>query len=206
MTVCIAARCGEGAIFVAADRLVTVGDMEMEHPVEKVMNLPQSIMILPSDDDAAFHAQILLDVYTTAKQRVEADPKRRLTVQEILDLYIETRQAHKMRRAERDILKPLGLYQSNYLAQQKSLDPDLVKQIAVDLINYKIPHLTVIVVVIDPTGSHIFIADTQYDSIGYAAIGAGGRHANAQFLMAGHTWHTPLPEALWNTYLAKKTL
>jgi hypothetical protein len=154
-----------------------------------------------------------MDVYTTASQRVEADPQRRLTVQGILDLYIETRQAHKMRRAEREILKPLGLDQNSYLAEQKNMDSDLVQRIAGDLINYRIPHLSVIVTGLDATGSHIFIADTnnsnnidtgQYDSIGYAAIGAGMRHANAHFLMAGHTWHTPLTEALWNTFLAKK--
>ena len=88
-----------------------------------------------------------------------------------------------------------------------------MRQIAVDLVNYRVPNMSIIVAGIDPTGPHIFIVDTnqnnnvdtgRYDFIGYATIGGGARHANAHFLTAGHAWYTPLPEALWNTYLAKK--
>jgi hypothetical protein len=213
LTVGIAARCDEGAIFVAADRMVTVGDMEMEHPVAKVLIVTQSILICPSDDDAAFHFEILLDVHAEIKQRVATDPQKWITVREVVDLYIETRQTHKLRRAERDILKPLGLDLLSYQFQQQNMDSELVRQIAVDLINYKIPNLSAVIAGIDPSGCHIYVVDTNsnnhvdtgnYGSIGYAAIGAGARHASAHFLTSGHAWYTPLPEALWNTYLAKK--
>jgi hypothetical protein len=213
LTVGLAARGNDGSIFCAADRMMTVGDIEMESPTSKIAVITSSIVILPSDDDAAFHTEIILDVYSTATARITSEPTRWWRVQEIVDLYIQHREDHKSRRSERDILKPLGLDRLSFLAHQHTMDAKLVRQITVDLINYRIPALSVIIAGNDPSGSHIYVVDTNennnvetgcYTSIGYAAIGAGGRHARAHFLTAGQSWLSPMAETLWNTYLAKK--
>jgi hypothetical protein len=213
MTVCIAARSNDGAVICAADRMVTVGDMEMESPVPKIVMLTRSIALMSSDDDAAFHNEIIVSVYETVSARAHTTPDKWWTIKEVVDLYVETLVARKNARAERDILRPLGLDHLTYNMQQSTLDPDLVKQIAVDLVNYKIPYLSAIITGVDPSGSHIRVIHTatngnietgSHTSIGYAAIGAGARHANAELLTAEQSWKTDLPKTLWNTYLAKK--
>ena len=42
------------------------------------------------------------------------------------------------------------------------------------------------------------------DSVGFAAVGIGARHAESQFMLAGHSRYSPMPETLLLTYLAKK--
>ncbi|MBX9777079.1 MAG: hypothetical protein K2Y71_22090 [Xanthobacteraceae bacterium] len=192
--------------------MVTVGDIEMESPQTKIFSLSNSLLIMPSDDDAAFHMEIMNDVSTTIHARINADRDRWWTVQEAVDVYVSCVEEHRAKRSERSILKPLGLDRYSWHISV-SPDSELGKQIASDLVNFKIPFLSVIIVGIDPNGPHINVVETSeygqidtgcYDSIGFAAIGAGGRHARAEFLAAGHTYRTPLPEALWNVYLAKK--
>jgi hypothetical protein len=213
LTVCIAARSRPGAIFCAADRMVTVGDMEMESPTPKIVAVSASIVIMPSDDDAAFHSEIIGEVDLKVKERIVAEPSKWWTIQEVVDLYIAIRNKHRNIRAERDILIPLGLNYEKYHTQQAALDKDLVRQIAVDLVNYKLPHMDVIIAGIDPTGPHIFdvhsnhsgdIETGRHDAIGYAAIGAGMRHATAHFLLSKQAYDSSLPDTLWNTYVAKK--
>ena len=57
VTVCIAARCKEGMIFCAADRMVTTGDLELEQATPKIIQLTTSICLMMSDDDATLHAR-----------------------------------------------------------------------------------------------------------------------------------------------------
>src|ERR1700730_8668691 len=184
-------------IFCASDRMLTIGDMEMESETPKIHTATQSIVFMTSDDDAAFHAEILADVFSVVAQRVRSDPHNWWTLREAVDLYVTTREAHKRRRAERYILEPLGLNRATYVDRNKELDPDLAKQIAIDLVNFGVPNLAVIVAGIDPSGAHIYASHTNerneietgcYDAIGYAAIGAGARHATAEFLKAGQSW------------------
>ena len=213
LTVCIAARSNEGAIFCAADRMVTIGDMEVESPVPKIVMLTNSIAIMTSDDDAAYHTEIIIDAYATIARRINDERERWWTVKEIVDLYIRRRIAHKQLRAERNILKPLGLSYKDFSLRQKTMDTDLVRQIAMDLINYKTPLMSAIITGIDPGGSHIYIVhdgeggnieNGSHTMIGYASIGVGQRHATAELLRASQTWQTDIPKTMWNVYLAKK--
>jgi hypothetical protein len=89
-----------------------------------------------------------------------------------------------------------------------TMEPGLVARISEDMVSYKLPSLSVIIAGLDPTGSHIYeVHDGEsgcYDAIGYAAIGAGARHARAHFMMSGQSVSTSIAETLWATYLAKK--
>jgi hypothetical protein len=71
-----------------------------------------------------------------------------------------------------------------------------------------LPSLSVIIAGLDPTGSHIYEVHNGesgcFDAIGYAAIGAGARHARAHFMMSGQSYSSSVSETLWATYLAKK--
>jgi hypothetical protein len=213
LTVCVAARCNESAIFCAADRMVTIGDMEVESPTPKIVMLTSSIAIMTSDDDAAYHTEIITDAYATIARRITDEREKWWTVREVVDLYIERRISHKQARAERDILKPLGLNYNEFSLRQKTMDTDLVRQIAMDLVNYKTPLMSAIITGIDPAGAHIHIVhdgesgnieNGSHTMIGYAAIGAGQRHATAELLRASQSFKTDIPKTMWNVYLAKK--
>jgi hypothetical protein len=42
------------------------------------------------------------------------------------------------------------------------------------------------------------------DSIGFAAIGSGSRHAESQFMLQRHAWNSPITDTLLLAYIAKK--
>jgi hypothetical protein len=44
----------------------------------------------------------------------------------------------------------------------------------------------------------------MHDAVAFVAIGSGARHAESQFMVAGHAWSIPAPESLFVTYSAKK--
>lgn len=86
--------------------------------------------------------------------------------------------------------------------------PQLVTQLASELIHYEPPGIQMILAGNDPLGVHIYVADggdaTCRDTAGFASIGAGYWHANSQFMFASHTRRKSLPETLLLTYFAKK--
>jgi hypothetical protein len=45
---------------------------------------------------------------------------------------------------------------------------------------------------------------TCFDSTGFSAVGGGMRHAESQFMLAGHAPFSSMPETLLLTYMAKK--
>lgn len=208
LTVCIAARCIDGSIFCAADRMVTVGDMEMESPVSKIFIITNSIFVMPSDDDASLHAEILADVHAAVSKRIADNPNVWIAVRDVVDLYIEIRNETKTKLAARTFLAPLGLTKETFLEKMATMEPCLVARISEDMVNHKLPCLSIIIAGLDTSGSHIYqVHDGEsgcFDTIGYAAIGAGGRHANAHFMMSGQSYSTSIAETLWATYLAKK--
>jgi hypothetical protein len=208
LTVAISAIATDGAIFCAADRMVTIGDIEMESPTTKMFMLTNSIIVMPSDDDAALHTEILKETLDAVHLAISFNPDRWLLVSEVVDMYIAARSAMQAKLAERTFLAPLNLTKETYLERMASLEPQLVARIAEDLVSYKLPAMSVIVAGIDPNGSHVYeVHDGEsgcFNTIGYAAIGAGARHARAHFMLAGQCRSTSVAEAVWNTYLAKK--
>lgn len=208
VTVCIAARSIDGLIFCVSDRMVTTGDIEVEQPTPKILGLTSSIVAMPSDEDATLHSEILQDLSIRVSALVAANPKDWLVVKDVAELYLDCRNTAKRKRAERDFLLPLGLNQESFIERQRIMDPALVDQISRDMIQYPLPSLALILAGIDAYGAHIYVIHDNdlgcYDPVGYAAIGAGARHANAQFSLVGHTWHSPTPEAMLWTYVAKK--
>ena len=148
MTICVAAR-SHGIIFAASDRMLTIGDIAMESRTPKIWTATTSIAVLTSDDDSAFHHEILTDVFVVIRERIANEPENWWNVKDVVDLYISHRNAHKARRAERAILTPIGLTQEEYVKRNQELDPDLARQIASDLINYRVPYLAAIFVGFD---------------------------------------------------------
>jgi hypothetical protein len=83
-----------------------------------------------------------------------------------------------------------------------------IRQITSELVNYMLPHLSVLFCGVDMTGPHIYMVYNDqvgcYDNIGFASIGIGARHANSQSMFQGHTPQSSVPETLLLAYTAKK--
>jgi hypothetical protein len=114
----------------------------------------------------------------------------------------------KRRRAERDILFPLGLNSVSFITRQGEMSDSFIHQISSELVNYKLPRMAVIFCGVDRRGQHIYVVHDGaigcHDAIGFASIGVGARHANSQFMFQSHSPRSSIAETLLLAYIAKK--
>jgi hypothetical protein len=207
VTVCIAARSGPNLVG-ASDRMLTSGDIQFEPPLlSKLTQLTSSIGILQAGD-AAFHSEIMWGVVADVAARIQAQPMNWWLVSDVADLYVKYRNEAKRKRAEAVILAPLGHTIESFIRDQHLFKDGVADQITRDLINCEVPDASVLVCGIDPQGPHIYVVDNGYiscnDTVGFAAIGIGARHAASQFMIAKHSWNSPLADTALLAYTAKK--
>lgn len=207
MTVCVAAITENGSIIGASDRMLTAGDVQFEPQQSKIVAITRSIFAMIAGD-AQIQSEVLQRINTEVSARLGSHPTRWLTVAEIAYAYSDAAGSIRNDRAERSVLRPLGLTYSSYISQQLQLSQPLAKQIASELINFQAAEISAIITGVDESGPHLFIVDYSdvkcLDRVGFAAIGAGNWHAQSQFMFEGHTPQTPFPRALLLTYSAKK--
>ena len=98
----------------------------------KVIAVTSSIVVMTSDEDAALHAEILQDIAFDIHARVSKAPDQWLDVEIVGELYLKHRGEAKRRRAERDILFPLGLTSESFVAQQQSMADSFIRQVSAD--------------------------------------------------------------------------
>jgi hypothetical protein len=213
VTVCISAHC-KGMVLFAADRMITAGDTQFEPEVPKIRFLTSSIAVMFSGD-ADFHTEILNDVVAEVQAWIKNNPGKWLEVKQATELYVRFCNDAKSRRSEAAILAPLRLTHTTWLEKQKIMDSDLVASVASDLINFQIPRVNVIIAGVNLhednlAYAHTYTYDTEdgsvacLDSVAFAAVGSGARHAESQFMLARHTWNRPLAETLMLIYSAKR--
>jgi len=207
VTICVAAVCNIGVIFGASDRMLTAGDVEFEPEQSKIIPVSNSIAAMVAGD-ASLQTEILRQVLSAVGKRVTAEPQRWWLVKEVADLYFKSYSRIRRSRGEASILWPLNLNRTSFLTQQGTMDSSLVRQLASELVNYKMPEIQAIITGVDPSGPHIYVIENEgiscRDSAGFAAIGIGYWHANSQFMFARHTTSKPMPETLLLTYAAKR--
>jgi 20S proteasome alpha/beta subunit len=207
VTVCIAAMCSGPFIIGASDRMLTAGDIQFEPFSPKIDALTNSIVVMVAGD-IGLQSIILQSIREEIKQRLAKDPITWLPVKDIAEMYRVAYNQERARQAEQAILAPLGLSTSSFITQQRELSPELVNQIATELLNFRTQSVEALVVGIDNSGSHIFAVNdgavTSNDTIGFAAIGIGSWHANSQLMFAGHSRLYELPETMLVTYSAKR--
>ena len=212
MTVCVAAICKSlgsdfPTILGASDRMLTAGDIEFEPERSKIYPLTNSIRVMLAGD-SAMQWEVMLDINADVLARIKSDPKNWWNVRDVADLYARYYNRAKLKRAENEILAPLGLDQYSFMAQQHQLNSELIHKLATQLQNFNAPAVETIFAGIDMTGAHIYTAYNSYitclDAIGFAAIGIGSRHTNSEFMFAKHTNQRALPETLRLLYWAKK--
>jgi 20S proteasome alpha/beta subunit len=207
MTVCIAAMFNDSGVIGASDRMITAGDVQFQPQQTKIIPLSSSIVVTVAGD-YALQVEIFQNVRSDVDRRIQNEPDNWWKVSDVADLYSHYYKQVKLKRAETAILAPLGLNNDTWISKQAQMAPQLITQIATELLNFEIPVVETIFAGIDTTGAHIYVADkgslTCHDGVGFAAIGAGYWHADSQFMFAGHTRQRQLPETLLLTYSAKK--
>lgn len=208
VTVCIATVCGGNTIIIgAADRMITAGDIEFEPQQTKIIQLSNSIAVMIAGD-SSMQAEIIQKVYADVGARIKTEPTNWWNVADVAGLYNQYYADARFKRAERDILFPLGLNRNTFISRQKEMDPKLVSQLATELINFVPPSISAIFTGVDNTGPHIYIAENGsincQDLVGFSAIGVGAWHANSQIMFAGHDRWKLVPETLLLAYSAKK--
>lgn len=207
MTVCIAARSGSSIVGVS-DRMLTSGDIQFEpSTTPKLVPVSNSIGVMQSGD-AAFNTEIMREVFPIIAERINKRPSEWWLVKDIADLYVQYRNVAKRNRAESMLLAPLGLSIGNYRDEIHKFNDSTAEQLIRDIINYQVPYTAVIIAGVDPSGAHIYVVDdgniSCNDIIGFAAVGIGARHAESQFMMAKHSWNSPLVDTALLAYIAKK--
>jgi hypothetical protein len=207
VTICIAAICDNNSIVGASDRMITAGDIQFQPSQAKTRALTSSIVAMTAGD-AALQTEVLSRVRSDIDGALAYDPNEWLTVRQVTEWYADHWGEIRRERAERALLKPLGLTHIDFLDRQASLDPKLVQDLANAVLQFAVPDCCCILAGVDPSGAHLFQVEngvlTQRDAIGFAYSGTGGRHAATQLMLAQHSPLSPLPETLMLVYSAKR--
>jgi hypothetical protein len=220
MTVCIASICGDGTIFGAADTMLTAGDVEFE-PAHlspprfgKIANITSAIAVMMAGDTAV-HAEIMYSYVVPAVDAwIKKFSPQWMPVEEAVNIYTEAWQKIRFKNAERDILRPLGFTYESFLKQQKETSPEKLSHITKALAEYALEPTAAIITGVEPslfensTYSRLFAIHGAeavcFDTIRFAAVGSGFRHAESHFMSARHGAGATVSATLFNTYCAKR--
>lgn len=201
MTVCIGAIAEKSTVISVSDRMLTAGDVEFEPGQAKFWGFSTSIVALISGD-TTIQAEIFNQVHKETQNWINADPAIWINVRDVALLYVQKYRELRRQWAEAAILHPLGLDIQSFLANQATMERELVGKIADKLTEYEFPSvLETIFMGMDNDGPlslkgeklnypQLFV--TEYDrlsclnTVGFAAIGSGKSHAESQFMFSGH--------------------
>jgi 20S proteasome alpha/beta subunit len=207
MTVCVAAMADGQWILAAADRMITTGDIEYEPPRSKIVNVSNAISILWAGDAAA-QAEILPAVLREAGDRIEKNKDEWWLVSDVARLYQKHYFSLWRRHAEVRVLAPLNLDSGQLVRAVKDMADTRWKYLVEEISKVEPLGVQAIIFGLDPSGTHIFVANDErvecHDSVAFAAIGAGYRHAESFLMFAKHTSSRSTPETLFDVYSAKK--
>lgn len=202
MTICIAAICDKnGKVVVAADRMLTGGDVEFEQDRNKIETMADRIAILTAGS-ALRHVDLLRNVQKGVQNR------RDITVADVVDelkgRFAELRQ----QRAEEQYLRPLGITFGQFVQRQGSLPEMLALRLTANIEAAELD-MEFIVAGVDQIGAHIYHVHDPgmaecFDAIGFCTIGSGERHATLTFIRSEYTVGCLLNQALFLVYQAKR--
>jgi 20S proteasome alpha/beta subunit len=210
MTICIGALCANGdgtpnsVVVAASDRMVTLaGFVEFEHDVPKGMQISERIIGLMAGD-ALRGSQLQRNVRKTV-------PAGGISVAQVANEVARVYVAERQEEVENSIFRPRGLTSQEFYqggVMQRLLQPvagHLDQSVA--SFDYGVELL---LVGVDDEGGHIMRVSnpggsvSDYEQIGYHAIGSGTLHALQAMIGFRHTGQRGLAGTLFNVYVAKK--
>ncbi|MCL0057601.1 hypothetical protein M1N58_00150 [Dehalococcoidales bacterium] len=207
MTICIVALCDERQQALAvSDRMITASDVEFEQDASsKIEELTSNCVALTSGSALA-HTE-LFDI-TLA----ELIGKPKPPIQEIVNVLKSKYADLRLKKAEEQFFKPLGITVSDFLKNQQSLHSTMVARLSRSLEEATYGGgggLQVLLAGVDSAGAHVYyIADPGasecFDALGFCAIGSGRRHAESRLIAMGYVPSWPLKKVVYALYDAKK--
>lgn len=202
MTVCIGV-ISQPMVIVATDRMITSGDIQFEQQQPKIFNVAYNTLALISGDIAVQTA--LVDSTRAAAKKAGVK-----TTKQVAEIFADAYASYCQRKAEAEILKPLGLASVSELMSKRKWSTAVVDEL-LRQVQYSAHHDDVGTIIAgqDETGPHLYVIDkpgmfSVHDRIGFASVGIGQRHAESQFMFAGYTPQWTFPRALYLTYVAKR--
>lgn len=210
MTVCIAAVCNfipdrPRCVIAAADRMITIGDIEYEPEQTKSVQFASNTIGMFAGD-MQLHASVVPKVLRRIDEALRENPEN-INVGEIADFYAEEFAYYRRMMAEREILMPRGLNFDRFLSRQATMAHWQVADLDNRLASYYI-NSTAIIAGIDPTGAHLYkVYDPGvamcFDTPFFACAGSGQSLAETQFMVRQFDKTWPVERALWLTFTAK---
>jgi hypothetical protein len=187
----------------------------------KIYPVTNSIVIMTAGD-SALQSEIIQSVNIQIQRAIQEKPHW-IFVKEAVGMYLDAYEKAKAIRAHQKIFSPYGLDLSSFIEKSAKMSPVLVGEINSQIQRFdsyfsEVHGIETIIAGIDATygndnpSAHIYsIVKTSAgdvvtcgDSVGFAAVGSGARHAESQFMLAGHSPFSSHAETLLLTYLAKK--
>ncbi len=202
MTQLIAAIADSGQTAIGlSDRMVSTGDMTLgfESPNRKAEKLTERSAVLLA---GSVHEP---DLVRDARERVKGKDRIRDIAEECAQLYLKLR----TQRIEDEVLRAgIGVQSfSEYHQKQQMLHESVVFDTNDKIQKYQLGLELILIGVDDRTHiSHITNPGLwrSYDNLGYCTLGMGERHADNVFAWYKYSSATPLKEALYITFEAKK--
>ena len=203
MTICIAAACENKYVVVATDRMLTVYPLNIEFEADyaKTIEITKNCVAMTSGSAIAF---------TPLFREVSAEILREGTkdVDRIVELIRMSYLKIRNKRAEEEVLFPIGLTLEKFYENQQTLNQQVIATGLQNLARYDY-RLWLLVGGVDDKGAHITRIENPgkilpYDSIGYHAIGSGESHALSTFIVSGYGPKATLQRGLAVAFEAKK--
>ena len=202
MTICIGVLCdNRKKAVVAADRMVTAGDVEFEQDLLKIERITDACSVLSA-------GSALRQVDLLRRTRAALSSRRDTTVNDVVAEVKNQFVSARKQRAEEVYLKPLGMSLEYFMETQGRLPEGLALRLTR---NIETQHLglELLVAGVDSAGAHLYYVSDPgtadcFDAIGFCAIGSGERHAELAFMRRGHSPRVRLDSAVFMAYQAKR--
>jgi hypothetical protein len=186
----------------------------------KITAITSSIAVMTAGD-SGIQAELISHLTKWVRWRLEKDKDKWVSVNEVVDAYLNIYDRVKLQHVKHSVYPKYGLTDKTFVEQQHQLSGPMLEKIANEMCEFdamfssKYGIETIITGIDDDSGypaPHIYVITKASgndlfaccDSLGFAAIGSGSRHAESQFMLAGHSRYSSSPETLLLTYLAKK--
>ena len=181
--------------------MLTSGDIEFQAQQSKVCGLTKSVAVLTAGD-------VDPHTYAIANTIQNFISSTNPEVKQVANFYSVHLNQFRRQFAAAQSFGSLGLSLESFMEQQKTLLPSIASELHLKFqSNWK--YSEAIVCGTDSFGSHVYAIDnmgavTSKDSVGFASIGTGARHAQSQFMFARHSQNNQLVDTLFLVYRSKK--
>ncbi len=217
MTICIAAICERGKYLVAmADRMITYTYPpfhQFEHPVPKIHIISNNIVLMTAGS-ALLPSEFIDEIQERLGKNFGNSEIATISVKDAVKVVKEAYLSLRRRAIEERFLQKYDLKWDDYIEfikgsapREYSVSPPIMR-IFTEIDDFKI-ELSAIIAGLDHEGPHIYIIEdpgilSNFNDIGYAAIGSGNYHAMRSFIENNYSIDMPVWQALYIVYEAKK--